>query len=232
MSEFDRHTRVNKFEKRRKNTKLMSILISAAIFLIVLLIGMWIFGPDDEPANTDETTSDEKTNDTADDEAEDTETDENTEQDSEASNDEDSSQTEESSSDTEESDSTEDEGTTNDNVDKEPTEPNSDDDNVIEAYTGAWQPVGTEQTGPHTTQFVTESQDWKEMEKAIRLATGLSEEEMETYWIGNGGDQKAIGTVTNKAETEIYRVYISWVDGQGWQPTLVEVLKELEKNDN
>lgn len=67
------------------------------------------------------------------------------------------------------------------------------------------------------------------MESAIRLAAGLAEGDMITWWLQNGGDQKVIGTVSNRSETQTYRVYLSWMDNQGWQPTLVEVLKENDQ---
>ncbi|GIO27625.1 YrrS family protein [Ornithinibacillus bavariensis] len=223
MSSFDRNSRVNKFEKRRKNTKLISTLIIVASFLVVFLIGLWIFGPDKEPKDdiaAPKTTVDDKTADndagTTDDETEDTE--------------QNSSQNQEESSQSNENDTDKtDESFANENVETEPANPIDSSDNVIEAYTANWSPIGTNQTGPHTTQFDDDSQDWKEMEQAIRLATGLAEGDMITWFIGNGGDQKAIGTVTNKAESEIYRVYISWIDNQGWQPTLVERLKNNDK---
>jgi cytoskeletal protein RodZ len=220
MNSFDRYTRVDKFEKRRKNTKLISILIIVASFLAVFLIGIWIFGPDKEPKEeiaSPETSIDKNT----------------TENDAEnIDNSEDSSQTEGDSSDSNEgeneSDGSDDSFGT-ENTEKQPANPIDQSENVIDAYTANWSPIGTEQTGPHTTKFELESQDWVEMEKAIRLATGLQEGDMVTWFIGNGGEQKAIGTVTNKAETEIYRVYLSWVDNQGWQPILVERLKENDK---
>ncbi|WP_047986364.1 YrrS family protein [Ornithinibacillus californiensis] len=228
MSDFDRYTRVNKFEKRRKNTKLMTVLLIAASFLVILLLGLWIFGPEDEPTDSNEIASSDNTN-----------SEDNNEEETDVASEEESTQTEESSSQTEESNSgvtdesnneTEtNESTDSQNVETEVADPAGEDDNVIEAYTAEWQPIGTEQEGPHTTQFDTESQDWLEMEQAIRVATGLTEQDMITWFIGNGGHQKAIGTVTNKAETEIYRVYLSWVDNEGWQPTLVELLKENDK---
>ncbi|MFS0672892.1 DUF1510 family protein [Ornithinibacillus sp. 179-J 7C1 HS] len=227
MSNFDRYSRVNKFEKRRKNTKLMSILIVAASFLVIILLGLWIFGPDDEPNVTEEISS--PNNEPEEDENKSTEVEDTDSEQGSTSTEDSSSGTEDNTSDqTEQGDTGID---SNENVETETTEPvATDDDNVVSAYTGDWQPVGTEQVGPHTTQFDTESIDWKEMEKAIRSATGLTEEDMITWFIGNGGHQKAIGTVTNKAQTEIYRVYLSWVDNQGWQPTLVEILKENDKD--
>src|SRR5699024_11824075 len=99
-----------------------------------------------------------------------------------------------------------------------------DDNYVEEAYTGNWKASGTSQSEPHEGQYDKESQDWNEMEEAIKYATGLND--MTTHWIGNDGDQKVVGTVANPDNTEIYRVYLSWQTDDGWQPTKVEKLKE------
>ena len=42
------------------------------------------------------------------------------------------------------------------------------------------------------------------------------------WHVGNGGEQKVIATVSNRAKTEYYRVYLDWIDGEGWKPTLNE----------
>ena len=115
-----------------------------------------------------------------------------------------------------------------DNAEVETEEIESTDDNVIEAYTGKWQPNGTIQEGPHTTNYDDGSQDRIEIKQAVMSATGLGEDLTE-HWIGNGGDQKVIATVANPGNTEIYRVYLSWIDQEGWQVTQIERLKEVEK---
>ncbi|MDY0405502.1 YrrS family protein [Virgibacillus sp. 179-BFC.A HS] len=102
----------------------------------------------------------------------------------------------------------------------------SSDSNVVEAFTADWQPVGTEQTGPHTTNYDDGSQDRKEIKHAAAMATGLDENNMTTYWVGNAGDQKVTTTVFNGNQSEIYRVSLTWHDGQGWQVNKVEKLKE------
>lgn len=51
---------------------------------------------------------------------------------------------------------------------------------------------------------------------------------MYIIFVGNGGSpQKSIGTVTSKDQTEKYRIYLEWVDGQGWKPTQMDVLNQL-----
>lgn len=94
-----------------------------------------------------------------------------------------------------------------------------------------WKPVGTVQTGEHNTVYDDTSTDWQEMLQAISYATGLDQGSMTVYWLGR--DQStanaSVGTVYSKETQEKYRVYIKWVDGQGWMPTKVEELAELER---
>ena len=105
----------------------------------------------------------------------------------------------------------------------------SDDPNVKLAYEGNWNPVGTEQTGPHTIQFEKESQDWKEMMMAVEEAIGIPEEDQIQWWVGRAGDEQVEVTTSSKSnQEEIYRVHLQWVDNEGWQPILVE---ELIEND-
>jgi Domain of unknown function (DUF1510) len=94
-----------------------------------------------------------------------------------------------------------------------------------------WEPVGTEQSGEHVSSYDPGSQDWQEKVKALSYATGIPENNMTVWYIeGNGGPQKSIGTVTEKGGSTAYRVYLQWTDGQGWQPTKVEELKENDKD--
>ena len=105
-----------------------------------------------------------------------------------------------------------------------------DDSNVLNTYTSeSWKPVGTEQTGVHTTTYQKGSTDWNEMTKAIAYGAGIDEASMHLWWLNNGGaPNTAIGTVSAGENPQSYRVYIEWVDGEGWKPVKVE---ELKKND-
>lgn len=103
------------------------------------------------------------------------------------------------------------------------------DENVIEAYTSNWQPIQTEQSGEHTLNFNKNSQDRNEMEAAASLATELDQEQMTTWWLENKGDGQIEATVSDRKETEIYRVQLQWIDGEGWQPLQVSVLKENDQ---
>ncbi len=105
----------------------------------------------------------------------------------------------------------------------------SSDDNVIEAYTGNWEPVGTEQTEPHTINYDEGSQDRKEMRQAVVAATDLNVNAFVMWYISRNGEQEVLATVSSQDESEVYRVYLSWVSNKGWKPTKVERLKENDQ---
>lgn len=91
-----------------------------------------------------------------------------------------------------------------------------------------WKPVGTTQTGEHTAVYDQSSVDWKEMEDAIASAIGIDRSNMTVWFLGNNGPNSSVGTVSEKGSDQTFRVYIDWVDGQGWKPVKVE---ELIQND-
>ncbi|WP_153733005.1 YrrS family protein [Sporosarcina obsidiansis] len=92
-----------------------------------------------------------------------------------------------------------------------------------------WKPLGTKQTGTHVSKYDGESDDWYEKKQAIAYATGLSEDQL-IYWrIQNGGSpQKAEGIVSSLDKSEKYKVYLEWVDSEGWKPVKMDVLNTLE----
>jgi len=214
---YDRNSRYERYEKRRKSTKLMTILGIVGGLLAVILIAVIIFPFGDnnaqEPSEEDGAITSEKDDDTSGDTGN---------QDSQTDDDRASTNSNGDSSDS----TTDGNGeSSDDNQDSQ-----SDDENVIETIQKDWEPIGTEQEGDHVATFDKTSQDWKEMKKAVYLGAGLQQDNYILWHIGNGGSpQKAIGTVTNKAQTEIYRVYIQWVDDKGWKPTKVEILRENDK---
>lgn len=102
----------------------------------------------------------------------------------------------------------------------------SDDPNVIEAFRGNWPPIGTIQEEPHTTDYSDGSQDRIEIKRAVSLVTKIDENDMTELWVGNDGHQKVVATVTNKEKTDIYRIYLTWIENEGWQVTQGERIKE------
>ncbi|WHY76279.1 YrrS family protein [Neobacillus sp. WH10] len=93
----------------------------------------------------------------------------------------------------------------------------------------SWKPVGTTQSGEHTPTY--SGVDWDEMLNAISYATGLDQSNMKVYWLGSdkSTSNASTGTVYSNDKQQKYRVFIKWVDGEGWIPTKVEELAELEK---
>ncbi|MDP4171367.1 MAG: YrrS family protein, partial [Bacillota bacterium] len=93
-----------------------------------------------------------------------------------------------------------------------------------------WKPVGTSQTGKHAAVYDSNSVDWQEMLNAISAATGVARDNMTVWRIGSNqkDPNHSIATISSKDDKKPYRVYIEWVDGQGWKPTKVE---ELSVND-
>lgn len=93
-----------------------------------------------------------------------------------------------------------------------------------------WKPVGTSQSGEHTAIFDQNAVDWQEMILAYSYATGIDKNNMTVWWNENGGaPNTAVGTVSEKGSDQTYRVWIEWVDGEGWKPAKVEELIENDK---
>ena len=105
------------------------------------------------------------------------------------------------------------------------------DDEIIEQsiVDPSWKPIGTTQTGEHVSVYDENSVDWKEKLEAIADATGLSIENTTIWRIQNGGSpQKSIGIVSSKDKAEKYRVYLEWVEDEGWKTVKMDVLKTLD----
>ncbi|WP_210367536.1 DUF1510 family protein [Bacillus sp. REN3] len=107
--------------------------------------------------------------------------------------------------------------------------PESEKPNVEKVITKNWPPVPTRQENHKQVTFDKGSLDWKEMTEAIAKGAGLSENDMILWWVAGDSTNSVIATVTNKAQAENYRVYVSWIEGVGYKPTKVEVLRENDK---
>ena len=93
-----------------------------------------------------------------------------------------------------------------------------------------WKPVGTTQSGEHQTVFEQNAVDWQEMILAYSYATGIDKDNMTVWFNGNGGaPNTAVGTISQKGSDQTFRVWIQWVDGEGWKPVKVEELIENDK---
>lgn len=197
-------SRVDKFAKRRKNRKMLSTMLAVGGIFLVLLVISLVFGSNDTEKTADKEGTDETlSNETG--EAKDQPDDDKPEM-----------------NDEEESDSDK------DDVKKEKIE-TPDDDNVVEAYKGDWEPIGTDQEGQHTIQLDEGSEDREEIEEAARMGAELDEDNMTLWWVTGEGAQEVVATVSDKDDPKTSRVYLKWVDKEGWKPTKVEVLKENDK---
>lgn len=192
MSELPTYSRAERHKKRRKNKRKVFFFAGLAVVFCLILFSLIVFG-NKENAATEETSN--KTDDLE-------------------------TKVEKSK------DNGIDVGDTVEAIEEEEKveirEIESQDSNVIKAYEGDWKPIGTDQSGPHTTNYNDGSSDRIEIKKAVSVVTGIEEDEMIEDWIGNGGDQKVISTVRNQTNGDIYRVYLEWIDEEGWQVEKVE----------
>lgn len=197
MSDSQSLSRSRRHNKRRKNRQKLIFFSILGVFFFVILFSLIVFGNREQP---------EETNNEEDKEVASIETEEKSDEDS-------------SQSEIEESGGL-DEIIDIGDIEVEQVPPTRDD--VIEAFKADWPPSGTIQEGPHTTDYSNGSQDRIEIKRAVSYVTGIPEDDMIEWHVGNGGEQKVIATVSNRAKTEYYRVYLDWIDGEGWKPTLNE----------
>lgn len=92
---------------------------------------------------------------------------------------------------------------------------------------GKWEPIGTVQKEPFVAVYDKNHVNWKEMTRALQVATGLGDD-MIIWRIENGGDhQSAVGYVsTYENQNTPYQVRIEWVTNRGWKPVSVTQLSE------
>ncbi|WP_391560244.1 YrrS family protein [Robertmurraya sp.] len=219
MQDDYQQSRFNQRSKRRKTNLILNGLIGIVLVLIIVVSGVIFLGNDDKATTVKEQEQSVEASNEAN-EGEESSKEETEGSDSET--DEEDSSTESSSSNEESSE----EASSNDNEEAIVTEGGADSNVVRTIVNPNWEPIGTSQTGEHTNVY--SGVDWDEMVSAIEYATGLSEDNMTIKFLGNDGHNKSKGTVFSKDRTQIYRVSIEWVDGQGWKPTLVEELASIE----
>lgn len=101
----------------------------------------------------------------------------------------------------------------------------STDPNVIKAYAADWEPIGTTQTGVHVTNYNDGSADRIEIKRATAKVTGVSEDDMVEYWIGNDGEQRVTATIMQLSSGKYFKTYLTWNDGKGWQVTRYDEIR-------
>jgi hypothetical protein len=202
--------------KRRKTNRILNTLIGI-VFLLILFFGWQLLFSNNKTSEQAASTVNEQEEDTIENEQKDSEEEVEVEfgETQEDSVDETEDVTEEESEQAQSEEVIETEGDASSNVIKEIVNP-------------SWQPVGTTQSEPHITTYDQNSVDWKEMLDAISYATRLPQSEMIVWFIGNNGPNKAVATISTKDQKEHYKVYIEWVEQQGWKPTKVQQLRNRE----
>lgn len=204
--------------KRRKTNIILNTMIAIVIILILIVGGKIFFGgenKDKEQATGALTTENNK------------------------------EQSQEDQSQQADKQTSEDKGADTDEniVDDEPDEENdeivsdeiieteSDENNVEKVIVNpGWKPIGTEQTSGHQSSWTPGTVDWNEKLQAAAYATDIPVESMIPWWVARGDnpDNQAVLTVSAKGSSDFFRVYIDWIDGEGWKPTVV---KKLIEND-
>ncbi|MEQ6375822.1 YrrS family protein [Bacillaceae bacterium S4-13-56] len=215
-------SRVNRFEKKRRDTKMITLFGIVGSLLIIVLIFLFIFNdpPQDEALPATATNEEHESNNNAIEESGNEGMNDQEQEDNQPSD---------SSENTNQPEEQED-------LSNEQVQENSDDPNVIETYANeAWEPIGTAQKEPHTPSFDKESVDWKELRQAIGYAVELRPDDLILWWVTHGeAIQERVATVTNlqQDEDKIYRVTLKWIENQGYKPIIVERLKENDKKEN
>lgn len=232
-------SRSGRNRNRKKTSMMLNILIGVVVLLIIIVATTIILGNKDDGKAAD---NDLITTDGADNQSE--------EPTSPVVGDEEADQDEEIADEPTIEDTLDEPSTEKQEVIEKPeTEVNKDDDSasdskgagsvtyvtpedgiIAETVTSpSWQPIGTTQTGEHVSQYNRTSVDWAEKKQALAYATGLSQDSMIFWKIKNGGGpQKSVGIVSSTNMAEKYRVYLEWVDGEGWKPVKMDVLNTLD----
>ncbi|MFC4411046.1 DUF1510 family protein [Chungangia koreensis] len=229
MSKYTQRSR--RSNRGNRTNKILNILIGIVLLLIIVTVAFIFVDGGDEPDDQATVSDTEKVDTGISDETEDPEgNDEQPTEDvsTETSSDGDTSgEEQQDGQDTEEAETSE---TVTLPDDTQAVEQPSDDPIVEKTISNpSWQPIGTSQSGEHVSSYDRESVDWAEKEQALSYATGLAQDNMIVWFLGNGGSpQKSIGTVSSKDKKEKYRVYLQWVDQEGWKPERVDVLNTLE----
>ncbi|MGV3263066.1 YrrS family protein [Cytobacillus oceanisediminis] len=216
-----RESRFGKREKRKKTNIILNSLIAFVIVLIIVVSAKIFFGGNnDQAVPADEQTASESKQNESSQEDQDNDIEQDKSKDKEKADKE---------SDKEEKEAEENEAENESEEDKEQvvTEGGSGPDVEKTIENPAWKPVGTSQSGEHTAVYDQNHVDWQEMLSAISYATGIEQGNMTVWFLGNNGPNSSVGTISTKDQSEKYRVYIDWVDGEGWKPSKVEVLNAI-----
>lgn len=219
MVETKLRSRSNRRRKKRNNNRNLMIFLALAFLFFTILLSLIVLNKNVDSENEQEEPTQEK--EVTDSQSETNKETNESDKDMNLDQEEEKNEEENEDSDTNEAGSS----ISVNELDQEEI----DDPNVEKAFEGEWSPIGTTQEGSHTTNYQNGSQDRIEIKKAVSAVTKVDEDNMVEWRVENGGDQKVIATVSDDKETEYYRVYLTWVDNEGWQVNKLEDLKQNDK---
>lgn len=217
------YSRSGRYEKKRRGTKMLTWLVGAGGVFMLLLIGIMVFGGEEQKGQAQDKESPQVTKE-----------EQGSNEDASAETGKKSDKEDKEVKDTEEQ-SDKQQVSIEEFEELKPIEDEkglkiekSDDPNVERVITKDWPVIPTEMetNGEHGITYQPGTQDYEELKQAIRSAVGLSEDNI-IYWdVSNRGHhQKAKATVSDKNKTGYLRVQIDWIDGQGYKPVKLEILK-------
>ncbi|WP_052130280.1 YrrS family protein [Ureibacillus sinduriensis] len=90
-----------------------------------------------------------------------------------------------------------------------------------------WKVNPTKQQGEHVSAYEKGHPDYEEKLQAFRQAVQLDESNT-IFWSvkNNGGPNSSVAVVSSGDKTENYRIYIEWLENEGWKPVKVEKLNQ------
>lgn len=214
MSDSNNELLRSKKRQKKRQDRVLNILIATVVISIIVVATFILKKPAE---NSNEISSDQQTE---------------NQQSEESEKDQSDKEEDDSSDDTSSKEDSEEDESEDEESEKEVQEEDSEDPVVDKSITDPnWKPIGTKQEGEHTSLYDGSSVDWQEKIDAISYATAINNDQLTVHWLKNGGaPNKAIGIASTIDESEMYRVYLEWVDGEGWKPTQVDVLNTLNFN--
>ncbi|RUL57082.1 DUF1510 family protein [Lysinibacillus antri] len=94
-----------------------------------------------------------------------------------------------------------------------------------------WQSTPTKQTGEHVSAYTEGHIDYEEKLETFQNAVSLEPENIIVWSVkNNGSPNSSVAVLTSKdaERTDKYRVYIEWIENEGWIPVKVEKLNQLD----
>lgn len=90
-----------------------------------------------------------------------------------------------------------------------------------------WKVTPTKQTGEHVSAYEKGDPDYEEKLETFRQAVQLDENDIIFWSVKNGGSaDSSVAVVSTSDKTENYRIYIEWLQNEGWKPVKVEKLNQ------